>query len=243
MPHVSLILGLALLAACTSDRRTDSDSACVESLVRGDDVCGLGRSEPADAAFPDVRGLRTDAGIVVLDGGGGTLPLSDGGRPTYRPTSLWAFVTSQPLPSPTSLVDADLTCTRIAAEADHEGVFRAWLSDSNTDAIDRIGGPGTWSIRTPYTTDRIFGNESNLRGSPRNALEFDEHGRRVPYSTTGVWTNTNRGGRAAGAACWEGAGSISGGSYDEEDTSWTQYQTMGCTSEAHLYCFEVARYQ
>lgn len=147
------------------------------------------------------------------------------------------------------LEGADALCARHAEAAGLAGTWRAWLSDTHADALDRIRGDGPWA-RTDGQT--AFLNPTSLETVPAVPLNIDELGRQVPNEC--VWTNTRVGGRKAVDCTWDGALTDSGcahenavpghpsvfvevGSAWSVGNDWTADPVIGGAS-CRLYCFE-----
>ena len=133
---------------------------------------------------------------------------------------------------------ADTFCTTTASNASLGGTWRAWVSDTQNDAIDRVLGSGPW-----YRLDgaRAFIDHSALSSWPSVRMELDEHGNALAIHEP-VWTGTLPGGRVAPETCsnWILGTGFTGraGETDTTDDTWTSYNTPACNSGAHLYCFE-----
>jgi hypothetical protein len=155
------------------------------------------------------------------------------------------------------LAGADEKCQTHAQAANFEGTFKAWLSDSQTDAIDRIKDTGPW-----YRVDEVtvvFNNKTNLTTTPVNSVLTNEHG-----SESGekwVATGTQLGGTKSELHCanWTSSASTIGTDYQSglygcvtvTDDAWTQGGSSGygkicsgsfppgnCSVSVALYCLE-----
>jgi hypothetical protein len=107
------------------------------------------------------------------------------------------------------LEGADQSCLDAATRAGLGGSWKAWLSDSHTDAIDRIADVGPW-YRTDPTSTLVFPDKLSLTGQPLSQLMWNEFGKSIfegdPFGTAEVsshaWTGTGRGGRRSmGLTC------------------------------------------
>lgn len=158
----------------------------------------------------------------------------------------------------TGLASADKLCANIAAAAGFSGTWKAWLSDSKTDAIGRIAEAGPW-----YNTSRssiLFRNKNDLSVGPRVWQPLDERGQVVQssgsFSNPDVWTGTSSTGRykapalanktncsdwtantyvefGAAQPIYAYAGSLA------MDSNWSEFSsTSECSALGHLYCFE-----
>jgi hypothetical protein len=142
------------------------------------------------------------------------------------------------------LLGADLFCNKAASQLG--GTWRAWMSDSRTDAIDRVLGDGPW-----YRTDGAlaFDNRAALAAWPDVPLSFDETGHAADTSYDGVWTATGVGGigftdTSLGAGnCSEWTDNESShygrlGDMIMKDDAWTNEENADCSTQARVYCFE-----
>jgi hypothetical protein len=138
----------------------------------------------------------------------------------------------------TGLAAGDAICRTLAADAglpDPEG-FVAWLSDSTTDAIDRLGGfPGPWK--------RVDGVQAVRLGGPfgpelDTSLSVTERRETVEFW---AWTGTDGAGGSAGFDCagWTvGSGATQGWSGWVHDIyRWTADGTAQCSDPDRIYCF------
>ena len=144
------------------------------------------------------------------------------------------------------LAGADAKCNLAALAGDLGGTWVAWLSDSTTDAIDRIPDVGPWFLVNGYTA--VFAGKAQLAGNPLAYLPIDEMGDRMSQ-TEGqgrfVWTGTVAGGtRGATCADWTDATIGETGTAGDllyTDGRWTdgeQPAQESCNLLHHLYCFE-----
>jgi hypothetical protein len=160
------------------------------------------------------------------------------------------------------LSGADANCQQRAEIAGLGGNWKAWLSDSNEDAKDRLVHPDGNLLRIDGV---IFANNwyslvinsSNAPG-PMNALEIDEFGQQKPYVGGGVlggcswsggyffmpWTATSGDGTFVGPSTCSNWTSISGTGYvglgGYSISQWTSFGTcpFPCDWNQPLYCFE-----
>ena len=143
------------------------------------------------------------------------------------------------------LVGADTKCNHAALSADLGGTWVAWLSDSNSDAIDRIPDVGPWYLVNGYT--RVFHSKAHLEENPIAHLAMDEAGVLIGQGGQGryVWTGTGYGG-LKNRHCLDWADntvSNSGmiGDLQATDRAWTEASEPlqeSCNLFHHLYCFE-----
>jgi hypothetical protein len=154
----------------------------------------------------------------------------------------YAFVTSATAPAVFQSLDAaDQICATAAAASQLPGRFRAWLSTTTTNAIDRLQGARGW-IRTDGAP---FADTLDDIGAGRifNPLRLDERGAIVSGI---VLTGTDVAGRAQPTSdCndWsDGAtGDAVAGTTEGTTSVWTSVTTIRCSDPARLYCFGVDR--
>lgn len=140
---------------------------------------------------------------------------------------------------------ADRLCTTVAQGAGISGSYKAWLSSSTNDAIDRIADVGPWyQVTFDGTQIKTFNNKANLTGTPMVTIEYTERGDSVLNGC--VWTGTVTGGRKSLDTC----SSFSDSSYSAHGkvgrastTDWTDSTCVSassdsCSNKYHLYCFE-----
>ncbi len=140
-----------------------------------------------------------------------------------------------------SLPGADERCRVSALAAGYAGVWRAWLSDNNTDAAERLTDVGPWKL---MGTERVaFKDLVQTRGYPSVNLDRDEYGE--PFLTrTTIWTGTKiQGFRDPGSTCanWASESNSNSGRYgltDATSQSWTDDGIDACYDSKHLLCFE-----
>jgi hypothetical protein len=160
------------------------------------------------------------------------------------------------------LAAADQQCNDIASSAiaagflrDGNSTWRAWLSDSTTDAIDRIDDVGPWYLVDD--SSEVFRNKAHLRLMPADLLvpiHLTERGEEVEGAAGGmyceplVWTGTASGGTKSPLTCadWTSADSQMDGTrgVPAQDDRWTDEvlycggALQECNFQNHLYCFE-----
>jgi hypothetical protein len=122
------------------------------------------------------------------------------------------------------------------------GVWKAWLSDSTTNAIDRIADVGPW-----YTMNGLlaFENKAQLAGTPSAIIEYDQWDSVVAASS--YWTGTRIGGTSTKANCqnWTSAaedlvGVWGDGRQLRGASTWTEsiYPPSSCRTALNLLCIE-----
>jgi hypothetical protein len=150
------------------------------------------------------------------------------------------------------LVGSDSLCKQYAnkAQLNNWQSYTAWLSDSTTDAKDRIY-PGRGRYLRVDTTPIADSWEQLFSGQLLAPLEIDESGQVVNGS---VWTGTLPDGTAApGGHCGDwtlfdpGKKDAYVGSSTTANAWWTmvffpnpdpEVNPVGCAGLGHLYCFE-----
>jgi len=154
---------------------------------------------------------------------------------------------------------ADLRCQTLANDAEFQGVFQAWLSDSTKSPSDRFktaptvenpdGFVGSFQLQdgalvamgwTGLTSDSDLMSPINL----------DQTGTLVKMGT--VWSNTVANGMAKvemteyNCNSWSSSSDMvfgRPGGADYTDSKWTDFNAMfpnPCSNMLHLYCFQVA---
>ena len=112
------------------------------------------------------------------------------------------------------------------------------MSDSTTDAIDRLTSDGPW-VRLDGV--QVAASKSALVNSwVETSISVMEQGQ---YTRSSVWTGTNGYGLGGGATCsdWTDGDSASGAAGDSaqsDDTGWSGTTVSSCSSTFRLYCFE-----
>jgi hypothetical protein len=142
------------------------------------------------------------------------------------------------------LAGADAKCTTAAEAVTLGGTWKAWLSDSTTDAIDRIAEVGPWVLLG--TTTIAFNNKANLATLPLAAVLINERGETLgEFAERRVWTGTQLGGASTYSAfelCqnWTTGNPYDGqfGNADSKGNTWTHGGNAGCTNTLRLYCIE-----
>jgi hypothetical protein len=138
----------------------------------------------------------------------------------------------------TGLAGGDTLCNLSAHAAGLGGTWVAWLSDSTTDAIDRIRDVGPW-----YGLDgaKVFESRAALTADPLVALEVNEVGTRTDYAP---WTGTLADGTKAASTCgdWRSNSDRTYGLCGYSDSTgqrtWSEGVLPLCNNPYNLYCFE-----
>ena len=144
----------------------------------------------------------------------------------------------------TGLEGADNICNTVAKSAGLSGNWKAWISDSQTDAIDRIKEVGPWYL---LDGNLVFKNKANFESVPISIIDISESGKTLDKEW--VWTGTNIGGIKTEINCgnWainsitenesnNGEGTV--GTTGLKSYSWTQLSSDTCNKSNHLYCIQ-----
>jgi hypothetical protein len=202
----------------------------------------------ADAASPDsssdgaaIRDGTTDGNDVCE--GGAPLPFGAGKKRLFETRTrfkgnLVAAANAEGGPVTNGLAAGDELCNRTAAAAGLGGTWIAWLSDSATNAIDRIQDVGPW-----YRLDGalVFANKAALAGNPRVETFVTED---CTVSDLAVWTGTLSNGTKASNTCddWGSSGSdvhgLCGFANTTTNQKWSEGTVPLCNTAYNLYCFE-----
>lgn len=204
--------------------------------------CAPGSCAPptSDAMTPDVDG----ANWVPTDGG----PLPTDGSPpndiAATPGPKYVFITSLTYTGNLGgLTGADNICSTLAASAGHAGVWVAWLSDENTNAIDRINDVGPWYGMGTNTV--VAYTKAGFAYTPVSAVGRDQNGA-GNTNQHDIWTGTQLGGtRIPGSTCqgWTSTAMQLGAAvreYGPGTAGWTYGSSQFCTngSAAYLACIQ-----
>jgi len=136
---------------------------------------------------------------------------------------------------------ADEVCS---AAAGGEIGWRAWLSDSQVAAAERLDQSFTGYYKRSDGVIVAHGWSDLTDGALTNPINLTEKGEMLPYGQA-IWTNTNAAGERAGDSdCMDwtydgdqaplGVPAVVGAT----DSTWTENGTAGCSNLYRLYCFE-----
>ncbi len=135
----------------------------------------------------------------------------------------------------------DAICQARAAAAGLSGTFKAWLSDSTTDAISRITSNGPW-VRLDGV--KVADSKADLiKGSLFTAISLTEGGA-FDNEAPSVFTGTTENGLRAAQTCsnWTDGISESDVAYGYSaaaDEGWSNAMwNTACQLWSSLYCFE-----
>ena len=129
---------------------------------------------------------------------------------------------------------ADDACITAAGDRGLGGTWRAWLSSSTSDAIDRIDDAAPW-----YRTDRatlLFATKAELAAGPRAPIE-PPVGEPLLF-----WSGTSRDGTRTTATCddWteylEPIATV--GRADATGAEWAVPEPLSCSLYLALLCIE-----
>ena len=137
---------------------------------------------------------------------------------------------------------ADAICNLEASGAQLGGTWKAWLSDSFEDAIDRLADNGPWYLVNNSTL--VANNLAELATTgPRNDIIMHPNGSTM--TQFGAWTGTGSGGRFEESDCngWTTDSYEVHGRFGVDGSSrvgaWTDQSSNGdCDVDRYLYCFE-----
>src|SRR5262249_2475111 len=121
------------------------------------------------------------------------------------------------------LAGADAKCAQLAGVVGLTGTFRAYLSTSAVNAVDRLVVPSTTTPARGFVRmdgKPIFDSTDHTRALGRSGypIHFDETGAALPTYGDLTWTGTSSDGTASGYVCtdWvKPAMGFSGGTYGE----------------------------
>jgi hypothetical protein len=139
--------------------------------------------------------------------------------------------------------DAICVARATAAGLANAANFKAWLSDTSTDAIDHVTA-GATTDGPFYRLDdvKIADNKGTLKTAPLfTAIALDENG---TYTVDlGVWSGTDDTGIKTANRCVDWGSSANGdhgkiGVANTASTYWTNFTDETCDTNAALYCFE-----
>ena len=115
--------------------------------------------------------------------------------------------------------------------------FRAWISDTPSDAPDRFLYDGPWvRLDGVRIANGLGALASGYLEAPLNVTDT------LRYETDEVWTGTTAAGVASPDRCadWSLAAGGSGlsGATDSAEAQWSAAQAVSCATTARLYCLQ-----
>lgn len=217
---------------------------CSDGVQNGGEA-GRDCGGPCPAACPSCSDGLQNGGESGVDCGG---PCAD--CVNCVPDAMRVFVTSTGYDADLGshvgveggLAGGDAICALHASAAGLGGTWRAWLSDGNEDAVDRVADVGPWYF-VDRCTQATGSMASLLVSGPERILDRDENGANVTGSR---WTGTTKSGRNYGLDCGDwtssfgGEGLIGLGYYDTDTFPewWTDGPSNPCDFSNRLICFE-----
>ena len=244
-------LVIVALASCTSakddadDRDATGGAGGSSAGDSGSGGTNGGSGSGGEAARGGMGGGGAGNGGTTAGGGfagttaGGAGAVGGSGEPGTRKR---IFVTAGAFPgnfyrSAGGLEAGDAQCNLSAATLG--GVWRAWLSSSSVDAIDRIEDVGPW-----YLVDRttlVFDDAAQMATGPSAPIDMSEDGERLPAKS--VWTGTAPAGTGASDTCsdWSSDRATVEGQVGRSNltgATWTTSTVESCGLYAGLYCIE-----
>lgn len=137
---------------------------------------------------------------------------------------------------------ADARCNALALAAELPPVFKAWLSDSDSDPISRFDTnfSGLYRLLSPDFPVVAIGWSGLTSGSLAHPIDADETG---ALTLENVLTNTTPDGSSASdqhCSAWtkNDNSSTTIGQSSASDASWTSAFESQCSNAYRLYCFE-----
>lgn len=142
------------------------------------------------------------------------------------------------------LSGADDVCNRLAASASLTGTYTAWISDSSTDAADRVyHNPDGYITTNGNMVANSWADLINAISVPLlTTINYDQNGADV--GTVQPWTGTYEDGQASDDNCNDWTSPFSESDYGDtgltNDTGeyWSEYTAEHCDHTNPLYCFE-----
>lgn len=161
-----------------------------------------------------------------------------------RPAGKRVFITRQRFNGDLGgLTGGDTKCSDAATGAGLNGTWKAWLSTTTVNAIDRLVEVGAW---VDLQGAAAFASKNAITNGPSSGLWYDERGSGL--SSDNIWTGTNSSGTyqwgvimAPPCDEWTSASMQSGariGQVGRSGSEWTSYSGTTCDQTAHLLCFE-----
>lgn len=141
---------------------------------------------------------------------------------------------------------ADAICQAAAVAASRSGIFKALVSDSSSNAVDRILNPNNkpWYLYSP-TPAKIAENKTDLfDGSILQAISADEFGNDIK-SPKFTWTGSKEDGTVYEDNTCEDWTTVAGkpkgtrGATDKIDEKWVNQPDGSCQNDYRLYCFQI----
>lgn len=196
---------------------------------------GLSWSTTTSFSYGGSMACSTARPLLCLEAGF-AVPL-----PPHRSGGAQVFLTAAPSTGALGgLPGADAKCVAAATAAGLPAPwsFVAWLSDSGSDARDRLTYDGPW-----VRLDGVLvasGKSDLVDGTLHAPINLTETGAWLGYY--GVWTGTQSGGTYLGTDCegWTSSAAATQGRYgaaNRANPNWTSNATLACDYGGRLYCF------
>jgi cysteine-rich repeat protein len=158
----------------------------------------------------------------------------------------FVFVTSQTfLGNFGGFAAADAVCNTLAGQANLPGEYRAWLSDSNVGAYQRLTHANVPYVLPGNAAEIATSWNDLVDGSIAARIDVHEDGTLAPAGGSQVWTGTNaEGGLYDGSltcADWTSASDSNEGwtgYYNSDTPTWTSDREYSCADEYRLYCVQ-----
>lgn len=219
---VSLLASLVAACGDSHDTGNTTDSGGLESTGSTGD--------PEPTSSDETGGATTDAGDP---------PVSERKRIFYFRNGTLGKIRESADTRP-ALAVADEDCTLGAEAMSWGGTWRAWLSSSQVDAIDRIADVGPW-----YRTDRetlLFASKAELTLGPRAPIDltFDDPARDDDVL---FWSGTDLDGRRTADNCTDWTvynvpAVATVGRADVAGAAWVATEPLPCSNYLALLCIE-----
>jgi hypothetical protein len=146
----------------------------------------------------------------------------------------------------TGIARARFECNRLAGDVGLPGAYEPWLSDSTSNAVDRMPDPGgPWfNVKGDLVAATLQGLINTASVDLYNPIRYTEAGGDTLGASPYTWTGTYANGANTAIACddWSDFGTDTGtqGSSTNTDETWTVYDlshTM-CSNLLRIYCFQ-----
>jgi hypothetical protein len=235
--------------ACSTDGETCNDNdPCTQNDTCSDGVC---TGKPLCVAAPANGSATCTNGICGF-----------ACEPGYTDTGSACVATSLVFVTSTSstgdlggLAGADASCQKLAGSAGLPGTYKAWLSDSTTDAATRLTHGNAYALVDGTLVASSWAQLTS--GVLMYPIDLDERGSAV--ASNEVWTDTNEDGTAAydldnaieDCSDWTNGTTATsepaptselafGGLASSADANWTVLDdgNYGCGTQGRLYCFQ-----
>lgn len=187
----------------------------------------------ASLVFGVLGGGCSDDG-ASMHGDGGIVPPAARKRVFYFRNGTLGKIRDSADPRP-ALEVADADCTEGASQMDLGGSWKAWLSSSQIDAIDRISDVGPW-----YRVDRetlLFASKSDLTRGPRARIDPGD------WAEPFFWSGTALNGRRTPDTCqdwtvYNAPAAATVGRVDAQGEAWVASEPLLCSYYLALLCIE-----